>query len=868
MLGTDERDGLDRRETESRLADHGPNRLPANDDEPWWKEALEALTEPLILLLVAVGALYAFFGKIDDAVTILVVIVAVAAVETTTELRARRAVRSLSALAVPDAVVVREGGVESVPASTIVPGDLVLLRAGNRVPADLRLVTATALRVDESMLTGESLAVSKDASIVVGTGTPLAERRNLALTGTMVVAGQGAGLAVETAGRTELGRIVALVRATKEPTTPLQGYLAQLAAWLLGAALLLSIVIPLAEVLVTGQPWRDALLDGLTLAFATIPEELPILITVVLGLGAHRLAREHAITKRLGTAEALGSITVVGTDKTGTLTENRMRVAATFTDGVPHVPDSRAPSRADARLLEIGALATDAPVAPTGSASASVGDPTDTSLLLAAEEAGLLGIRQRVRVIAALPFDDARKMVSAVYETTASPPERWLVVKGAPEAVATRATRIAVDGGSSLLDERWRARIAAAHASLAGTGQRVLAFAERKLPVGHEPPAEGIRELETDLTLVGLAGLLDPPRAAVPDAVRALQGAKVRVVMITGDHPATARVIADQVGISTRTISTGPDLDALDEGSIRRLVMQCDVFARVTPEHKLRLVEALQANGEVVAVTGDGVNDALALRQATVGIAMGKRGADAAREAADLVLGDDNFAVITTAVRGGRVLFENLQKAVRYYLAAKVGLIVASLGAVLTQLPLPFAPVQIILLELFMDVGASAAFTTEPPESDVMAQPPRDPRRPFMNRQLAVEILASGASLGLAVLLAYLWAVRSGMGVAVSRSAAFTTWLIGHVALALHMRSLRASVFEAGRRANRPFMLWGVSALLLAVGGSRMPGVRERLYIAPLPTSLWVVVVASAVLAPSWWEVVKWRRRHGQASGR
>lgn len=861
-LLTDPTRGLSNAEAARRLARYGRNEVTPEEKEHWWKEIAEALTEPLVLLLITVGVLYAIFGRLEDAITIFVVITAVAAVETVTEARAKRAITALSTLAAPEATVIRGGELWRGPTWKLVPGDLVVLDAGSRVPADLRLVSTAALRMDESSLTGESVSVEKRADVTLPAETALGDRVNLALTGTTVVAGQGLGVVVATAGETELGRIAALARSAPDPKTPLQQHLRALAGWLLWLAIGLSVLVPVLSIVLSGRPWREALLEGLTLAFATIPEELPILITVVLGMGAYRLAKEHAITKRLQAAETLGSVSVIGTDKTGTLTENRMHVAEIFADDARR-PLVQAGGDTVQRLLNIGALATGATVSDGADGTKRfLGDPTDTALLEAAQEDGLLDVRDRVHVLAELPFDDARQRIAAVYEAHG---EQWLVVKGAPERVLDRSTRVRHGDAALSLDAPRRSAIARAADDMAASGLRVIAFAERRVP----PEVDLTTALESDLTFVGLAGLEDPPRPEVPSAISALRAAGVRVLMMTGDHPATARAIAARVGIDAGRVVTGPEVERTTPEALRAVVRDASVFARIAPEHKLRVVAALQANGETVAVTGDGVNDAPALRQAAIGIAMGQRGTDVAREAADLVLSDDNFATVVSAVRGGRVLFENLRKAVRYYLAAKVALITASLVAVLAGLPLPFAPVQIIVLELFMDLGASTTFVAEPPEGEVMARPPRDPRRPFMDRSMVLGILGGGLSLAAAVLVAYLWGIRHGLGTDVARTAAFAAWLVGHIVLALHMRSEREPLVARGLRLTRPFVIWAVAAVGLAVIGPLVPFLSRRLYLTPLPRAAWVVVVLAAFVLPSWWEIAKgiqWRAARRDAA--
>jgi P-type Ca2+ transporter type 2C len=858
-LRTDAIRGLAPAEAAARLARYGPNVLQPREEEPWWKELLESLGEPLQLLLLAVAAAYFLLGEVEDAITILVVILAVSGVEVINELRAKRAVAALSSLSAPAATLVRGGEPVEVPASQVVPGDVALLGPGDRVPADLRLVDTAALRIDESSLTGESAPVAKNAEAVLSPAAELGDRRTMVYAGTLVTAGKGRGVVVATGPATELGRIAGFVEEARAPRTPFQQAMRQLSGWLVWVAIGFSALVPALGVLVADRPLNEMLLVGLTLAFATIPEELPILITIVLGLGAYRLAQRHAIVKHLRAAETLGSVSVVATDKTGTLTENRMRVAAVRADDRERTLAEAAQTTTGRRLLEIGVLANDAQIARADGRVEFVGDPTETALLAAARDVGLdvEGVRQSVRVLEEHPFSDVRKRMSVVGEHNT---KRVLAAKGAPESLLAVCTAVRHAGRDLPLDATGHHGVQEAAGAMAARGLRVLALAERWFPPG-EPSNAATDLAERELVLLGLLGLEDPPRPEAGDAVRALQGAGVRVLMVTGDHPMTARAVAERVGIETQQVTRGSELEGASDSELARVARTTSVFARIAPEHKLRVVRALQAEGDVVAVTGDGVNDAPALREAAIGVAMGRSGTDVAREAADLVLADDNFATVTEAVRTGRVLYANLRKAVRYYLAAKVALVSSSLAAVLWELPVPFEPVQIIVMELFMDLGASVTFVAEPPEEDVMSLRPRDPRRPFMDRAMQLGIVVGGLSLGAAVLVGYLAAWAHGSDLVQAQTAAFGAWMIGHVVLAAHMRAERQPLLRMNPLANRPFLIWTATAVALLVVGLTVPGLRDRLHLSTLDPSVWAFVLAAALILPSWWEPWKWLRR-------
>ncbi len=868
-LGTDPRKGLSSEEAKRRLGRLGPNRLIEERQVTFWKVAKEEATEPMILLLLAVGVIYALWGELRDAVAIFFIISGISFVEIFNEYRAKAAIASLQRLASPFAPVVRDGVQQDVDAKDLVPGDLVLLGPGERVPADLRILEATGLRIDESSLTGESVPVQKSIE-AAAQGTELADRHDMAYAGTLVTSGKGRGVVVATGMATEIGRIAGLVRAAREPRTPLQTGMRQLAGYLVWLALGFSILVPTLG-FVFGQPLRDMVLTGLTLAFATIPEELPILITVVLGLGSLRLSRRHAIVKRLRAAETLGSVSAIASDKTGTITENHMALAELWLPGqIEAISASDAGLNPSARrVLEVGVLSNDATTAHTNGDTSFVGDPTDVALLEAAAEKGLeiTALRGRGPLVE-FTFDDRRRLTSALYSQSAG---LLVAVKGAPEAVVARCSR-QLSGERELVLEDWsRSAALSAAEAMANRGLRVLALAHKRLSLpdenGLSTPTEklpSVEECESDLVLTGLVGLADPPRAEVPAALEELRSARIRVLMLTGDHPATARAIATKVGVDGGKVITGQEIDAMGDADLRSVVGDVSVYARIAPEHKLRIVRALEERGEVVAVTGDGVNDAPALKEAAIGVAMGRTGTDVAKEAADVVLADDNFATICLAVREGRKLFENLRKAVRYYLAAKVALVSSSLIAVLLHLPVPFSPIQIIVTELFMDLGASVAFTTERAEGDVMARPPRDPKHPFMDKAMQVGIFSGGLSLCAAVVAAYLWAFSRGTETAHAQSIAFVTWMVGHALLALHMRSERQPLLFAGPLSNPAMLLWGVAAAGLALLSANVPVLSETLKMTPLSAEEWIVAVGAPLLTTSWWEawkLLRWGKR-------
>ena len=835
-LKTDGARGLTAEEARSRLARSGPNRLREAEHEGFWEEYLEELREPMILLLLVTGILYSILGTLEDAVTIFAIIFTLVALEVVNEQRASRAIDALRELAEPTAAVVRDGKRQEVPVETVVPGDLLVLEAGRRVPADARLVEADHLANAEAALTGESVPVEKDAEAVLPADTPPAERRNLIFAGTTVVRGRGTAVVTATGMATELGRIAAMAQQVEEPKTSLQVAMADLTKYLAAVAVAFSVLIPVLGWFVAHQDPKTMVLTGLSLAFVTIPEELPILITMVLALGAFRLSRQHAIAKRLRAVETLGGVTVIATDKTGTLTENRMEVSRFYPDPAKPV------------LLEAAVLCNDA----SWEDGTGLGDPLEVALLRSAAASGLdvAGVRRAHPVQEECSFDNVRKRMAAVVAEAGA---ARVVAKGAPESVLPICTQRWTAGGVRPFTDADRLLVLAAAASLAGAGQRVLALGEKRAVAFPIPHAQ----IEADLTFLGLVGLSDPPRPEARPSIEACRAASVRPIMVTGDHPLTAQAIAAQIGLDAGRVITGPELDALSEAQLQETVRSASVYARTTPEHKLRIIQALHAEGQRVAVTGDGINDAPALAAADIGVAMGETGTDVAREAADLILADDNFATIVHAVREGRILFANLRKAVRYYLACKVAVVAIMLLPVLLAVPPPFAPIQLIVLELFMDLAASATFVMEPPEGDLMRQPPRDPRARFMSPRMVASIFASATGLFLAVSVAYLATYYAGAR-ATAQTVAFVTWLLGHVFLALNLRSEREPLLRLGPFSNRLMVLWGAAAVLFAAFASLTPGVQSVLKTTPLDAGQWALAVLLAAAGTFWIELRKW----------
>ncbi len=841
-LGTDAGRGLTEEEAAGRLVEAGPNSLKVEKPEPFWKEFLEELTEPLVLLLLATGILYAVWGEVRDAMVIFAVILTLNTVEVSNEQRAKKAIRSLRKLAEPRAPAARDGKWRELPVERLVPGDIIHLEAGRRVPADARLARTYGLAVDESSLTGESTLVEKEAGVVLDARAALAERCNVVFSGTLVRRGGGTAIVVETGMATELGRVADLAQRVREPRTPLQKTMAELSLWMVWLALGMSALVPALGVLVGGQPLKSMFLTALSMAFAMIPEELPIIITMVLGLGAYRLSKKRAIVKRLAAVESLGAVTVIAADKTGTLTENRMTVGA-YSDGA----DS-------GRMLELGLLC----MGTAGAGNMPSADPMEAAVHAEARAKGLdsSSLQAAHPILFEHSFDAGRRRMSVV---RGDHPGVLVAVKGAPEAVLGRAVRRSGGSGELPLTPAGKSALLEQAARMGAQGQRVVALASRKLQGGAALALAACEDdAESDLVFEGLIGFVDPPREEVRGAIGTCRNAGIRTLMITGDHPSTAVAVARLCGLDGGgRVLSGADLDKASDEELVALSGEVSIYARATAEHKLRIVNALQARGERVAVTGDGVNDAPALAAADIGVAMGESGSDIAREAADMVLADDNFATIANAVSEGRVLFDNLSKAIRYYLACKVALVLASLVPVLLKLPVPFEPIQIILMELFMDLAASATFVAEPGEGDLMRQPPRDPRRPFMDGAMVRGIFACAAGLFASVTAAYLVTWYSGGSGGQAHTAAFASWLLGHTLLALNMRSARRPLSQLGFLSNRLMVGWGAAAVAFVLAAVLVGPLHGLLKTASLSWSQWALVAAASITGTFWLEIRK-----------
>ncbi len=748
--------GLSSDEAARRLQHYGPNRLPPAQPRPWWKRLLAQVHNVLIYILIGSAALVLALGHALDAAVILLVVAINVLVGFVQEGRAEAVLRGILGMVSTRATVLRDGVNHTIDAVGLVPGDRVRLEAGDRVPADLRLLVVHNLRVDESMLTGESQPVSKDTASVAE-HAPLAERRGMAYLGTLVTAGYAQGVVVATGSRTELGAIGDLVRQAKPPQTPLT---VQLDRFGRGLAVVIVIVALLAMawgVWVTGMPLGDMFLAAVGISVAAIPEGLPAIVTITLAIGVRRMAAVKALIRRLPAVEVLGSVTVICSDKTGTLTCNEMTARRIVTaagmrpvQGEGYAPQGRIGDGPDDAVLALAARialqCNDARVQQDDGGHWQLhGDPTEGALHVLALKAGLSppALEAQSPRRALIPFASESRYMASLHGDA---DQALLLVKGAPERLLAFSTaQQGVQGPEPLDAAYWQQAVAA----LAADGLRVMALGWRPLPAATRTlPADAA---EHDLVLVALVGLVDPPRPEAIQAVADCQRAGIRVCMITGDNPLTAGAIAGQIGIPAARVVTGDELDGLSPQALAALAQDVSVFARTSPTHKIRLVEALQADGEVVAMTGDGVNDAPALRRADIGVAMGLKGTDAAREAAAMVLVDDNFATIADAVRAGRTVYDNIRKTIIYILPTSLAEAGVILLAVLVGHVLPITPVQVLWVNMITAVTLSLVLAFEGAEPGVMQRPPRPPEQGLVSGFLLWRLLLVGG-MGTAVI--------------------------------------------------------------------------------------------------------------------
>jgi Ca2+-transporting ATPase len=845
--------GLTTTAAQQRLRSQGPNTIPGKRHRSLAVMLLGQFTDFMILVLLAAAVISGFIGEPQDTIAILVIVLLNAVIGAVQEFRAERAVAALREMAAPEAHVLRDGEAVTLAAAELVPGDVVLLDAGNIVPADLRLLEIAELQADESALTGESHPVEKQVTRLEQMELPVGDRHNLAFKSSLITRGQGRGVVVATGLDTEIGRIAALLQTEKGVKTPLQLRLARFGRYLALAVLAICAVVFTAGLL-QGQPMLLMFLTAVSLAVAAIPEALPAVVTIALAFGARKLVRHNALVRNLPAVETLGSVTCICSDKTGTLTQNRMHAERFFAAGrwYEALPDTGS----DAVLARLAqAMALNNEVAVTD--GRPTGEPTELALFEAAASAGFLKDREEQALprLASIPFDSHRKQMTTLHRANRG---AIAFVKGAPERVLEQCRHTLLDDGTAPLDA---GGILAEAERLANEGYRVLAFAVRML--AEEPDKPDAQVLEQDLTFIGLVALIDPPRPEARQAVADCRSAGINPVMITGDHPGTAMAIARRLGIVADGdgLLSGEELAQLDDAAFALAVEKIHVYARVSPQQKLRIVKALQANGEFVAMTGDGVNDAPALKRASIGVAMGQKGTDVAREAADMVLLDDDFATIVRAVRAGRRVFDNIRKFIKDTMSSNSGEIWTLFLAPFLGLPIPLLPIHILWINLVTDGLPGLAFTAEPAEPGIMQRPPRPPQESIFAHGMWQHIVWVGLFVGGVSIASQAWAISRG--VEYWQTVVFTVLTVSQLFHSLAVRSETASLFHIGLFSNLPMLGAVILTVLLQLAVIYLPALNTVFHTQPLPLYDLAICLGLSSLVLVAVETEKWLMRHG-----
>ncbi|WP_258111483.1 calcium-translocating P-type ATPase, SERCA-type [Alicyclobacillus sp. SP_1] len=858
-------DGLALGEVAERQRVFGPNLLAEGTKVSLLTVFFNQFRDFMILVLLAATLISGLLGEYTDAITIIAIIILNGILGFVQEVRAERSLAALKELTAPMAKVRRQGQVTEVPARDLVPGDVVLLEDGDRVPADGRIMSCTSFSVEESTLTGESVPVNKQPDLVAAASASLGDRKNMVYMGTMVTRGKAEVLVVATAMDTEMGKIADLMEQSEETVTPLQRRLEELGKFLVWLAIVLTVLVVVTGVL-HGHPWVQMFLAGVSLAVAAIPEGLPAIVTIALALGVQRMIKRNAIVRKLPSVETLGCATVICSDKTGTLTQNRMTVQHVYADGVtyqvsgtgydPHgqfllgdqvISPSRRPALKS--LVEIGAVCNNA-VMVERPAEDSVtwtvqGDPTEGALLVLAAKAGFLEPDAVYHRVAENPFDSERKCMSVLVQSEAGV---FAFVKGAPDILLNMSKRVLSGGKEQGLTPSIRKTIQTVNEQFASSALRNLGFAYRQFP-SLEVASQA--NWEDDLVFVGMCGMIDPPRDEVYEAIETCRRAGVRTVMITGDHQQTAAAIAKRLCILPEggEILTGAMMDEMDDHELAAAAKKTCVYARVTPEHKLRIVRALQAGGEIVAMTGDGVNDAPAIKQSDIGIAMGKSGTDVAKEASALVLADDNFATIVAAIEEGRGIYDNIKKFIRYLLASNVGEILTMFIAMLMGLPLPLLPIQILWVNLVTDGLPAIALGVDPIEKDIMHRPPRNVHEGIFAKGMATKILSRGTLIGLSTLAVFLW-VRHAYpdNLALAQTMAYATLTMSQLILVFDCRSLDGGIFKRNLFGNLWLIFAVLSSVAMFLATVYVEPLAKVFSTVPLSLSQWVIVLVMAAI--------------------
>ncbi|KGX85716.1 calcium-translocating P-type ATPase, SERCA-type [Pontibacillus marinus] len=861
-LAVNIREGLSENQAEERLSKFGPNVLEEGSATNWLILFFRQFQDFMVLVLLAATLISGLLGEYVDAIAIMAIVFINGVLGFIQEQKAEKSLSKLKELSAPQASVLRNGEWRKVPSSELVVGDVVKISSGDRVSADLRLVDVKSLEMEESSLTGESLPVAKNAQELVDENVEIGDQLNMAFSGTLVTRGSGVGVVVGTGMDTAMGQIASMLVSTERVQTPLERKLAELGKILIITALLLTAFVVVLGV-VQGHPLYNMFLAGVSLAVAAIPEGLPAIVTVALSLGVQRMIKKRAIVRKLSAVETLGCASVICSDKTGTMTENQMTVKQAFTlsdrfhvsgegydvdgsyyDGEHKVNPMEVPLMRD--MLTYGALCNHSTLRQKDNQYYIDGDPTEGALLVAARKAGIAEKDlSSYTVIHEIPFDSDRKRMSMVIEDDQR--NRFVITKGAPDVLLPRVKYVRTDNGQTPIKPKDEKKIENALYEMADGALRTIAICMKPLK-----PTDSLKDfdLEKDLVFVGLTGMIDPPRKEVKQAIRECKEAGIKTVMITGDHAKTARAIALDLNLMTEDglVLEGNQLSTMSQTELEDIIDDVYVFARVTPEHKLRIVKAFQKQGHVVAMTGDGVNDAPAIKASDIGVAMGRSGTDVAKESSSLILLDDNFATIKSAIHEGRNIYENIRKFIRYLLASNVGEILVMLFAMLLALPLPLVPVQILWVNLVTDGLPAMALGLDKSEGNVMQRAPRNPKEGIFSRGLGFKIISRGFMIGIVTLIAFMLAYQGDPEhLRYGQTVAFTTLVMAQLIHVFDCRSDR-SVFARNPFSNLYLVGAVISSVLLLMVVIYYQPLQDVFHTMNLGFRDWIFILALSAI--------------------
>lgn len=860
---TSMKQGLTEKEVKKRLDKHGSNELQEGKKTSALLLFFAQFKDFMVLVLLAATLISGFLGEYVDAVAIIAIVFVNGILGFFQERRAEQSLQALKELSTPHVMALREGNWTKIPSKDLVPGDIVKFTSGDRIGADVRIVEARSLEIEESALTGESIPVVKHADKLKKPDVSLGDITNMAFMGTIVTRGSGVGVVVGTGMNTAMGKIADMLESAGTLSTPLQRRLEQLGKILIVVALLLTVLV-VAVGVIQGHDLYSMFLAGVSLAVAAIPEGLPAIVTVALSLGVQRMIKQKSIVRKLPAVETLGCASIICSDKTGTMTQNKMTVTHVWSGGKTwrvtgagyepngsftlnekeisvneHMPLQQ--------MLLFGALCNNSNIEKRDGEYVLDGDPTEGALLTAARKGGFSKefVDSHYRVIEEFPFDSARKMMTVIVEDQDR--KRYIITKGAPDVLMQRSSRILYGGSAALFSNERKAETEAVLRHLASQALRTIAVAYRPIKAGETP---SMKQAEKDLTMLGLSGIIDPPRPEVRQAIKECREAGIKTVMITGDHVETAKAIAKDLRLLPKSgkIMDGKMLNELSQEELSNVVEDVYVFARVSPEHKLKIVKAYQENGHIVAMTGDGVNDAPAIKQADIGVAMGITGTDVAKEASSLVLVDDNFATIKSAIKEGRNIYENIRKFIRYLLASNVGEILVMLFAMLLALPLPLVPIQILWVNLVTDGLPAMALGMDQPEGDVMKRQPRHPKEGVFARKLGWKVVSRGFLIGAATILAFIIVYhRNPENLPYAQTIAFATLVLAQLIHVFDCRS-ETSVFSRNPFQNLYLLGAVLSSILLMLVVIYYPPLQPIFHTVAITPGDWMLVIGMSAI--------------------